>query len=378
MNTVLALNAGSSSLKFAIFQKDSQLVSGNIENIGQKGQFFQSDFKDKKERKKISAPTHSEALLYLFKKLPELNSPSIDAIGHRIVHGGEKYIKPEKITSKLLTDLKKLIPFAPLHLPSEIAVIDACQKHFPHIPQVASFDTAFHRKMPKEAECFSLPMHFYKEGIKRYGFHGLSYEYILSELQAKKNEKIIIAHLGNGASMAAIHENNPIDTTMGFTPTGGFMMGTRTGDLDPGILLYLMRDKKMDADKIENLVDGQSGLLGISEMTSNMEELLQSKNPKASFAIELFCYQARKAIGALASALNGLTILVFTAGIGEKSSKIREKICEKLSFLNIYLDKDKNQKNEPVISKNNHSCKVLVMKTDEDKMIARHTYKTLR
>ncbi|HXW82855.1 MAG TPA: acetate/propionate family kinase, partial [Candidatus Binataceae bacterium] len=274
---------------------------------------------------------------------------------------------------------RKVIPLAPLHLPASLQCIDAAAAYFPDITQVVCFDTAFHRGMPEVAERLPLPRAMWDRRIRRYGFHGISYEYIMHRLGAGAPGRIVIAHLGNGASMVAVRDGRAIDTTMGFTPAGGFMMGTRTGDLDPGVLAYLQKNEKYDGDAIERLVNHQSGLLGVSGSSSDMKVLLEkrAKDPQAAEAIAMFCYQARKSIGALAAALGGLDLLVFTAGIGERAPAVRAEICAGLEHLGVRLDSRSNEQNAEIISELESRCAVRVIPTNEDLMIARHTYRLM-
>jgi len=305
--------------------------------------------------------------------------PAPDAVGHRLVHGGPKHTGPEMVTPELLTVLRDLVPLAPLHLPSEIRAIDAVTAHYPKLNQVACFDTAFHRTIPEVAQRLPLPRTFWHEGIRRYGFHGLSYEYIVTTLGEAVRGRMIVAHLGNGASMAALQDGRPQDTTMGFSATGGLMMGTRSGDLDPGILLYLMYEKGYDASSLENLLDKHAGLVGVSGISPDMKTLLdqRDKEPHAAEAVELFCYTARKFIGALAAVLGGLDSLVFTGGIGERAGPVRWMICHGLDHLGIRLDPHQNDADAAVISSKDSPCLVRVISTNEDLMIARHTQRLL-
>jgi len=321
-------------------------------------------------------PDHGTAVTRSFALLEEANVGRPQAVGHRVVHGGSEHTAPERVDSHLLGVLRELIPFAPLHLPSAIRVIEDIQSRFPDLPQVACYDTAFHRRMPELAQRFALPARYWEEGVLRYGFHGLSYEYILKILGSASDGRVVIAHLGNGASMAAVARGKPLDTTMGFTPTGGFMMGTRSGDLDPGILLHLMKEKGYDAERIERLVNHESGLLGVSGISSDMRTLLEQResHPVANLAVEMFCYQARKSIGSLSAVLGGLDTLVCTVGIGERASPVREVICTNLEYLGIRIDPSLNQKHADTISTDDSSCAVRVIPTNEDLMIARHTH----
>lgn len=272
-------------------------------------------------------------------------------------------------------DLRRLIPYAPLHLPAEIQGIEAVSVRFPQLPQVACFDTAFHRRMPELAQRFPLPRAFWDEGVRRYDFHGLSYEYIIDQVGAMSLGRAVIAHLGNGASMAAVHNGQPVDTTKGFTPTGGFMMGTRAGDLDPGLLIYLLTEQNYDADTLGQLLNDQSGLLGVSGISPDLKTLLERRehDAHAAQAIDMFCYQLRKTIGALSAALDGLDTLVFTGGIGEHAAPVRWEVCRGLAHLGIQLDSQQNDRHATVISSAKSHCMVRVVPTNGDLMIARHT-----
>ncbi len=319
------------------------------------------------------------AIRALFSSLDRLSLPKPAAVGHRIVHGGPDHANPAKVDQGLIETLRRLIAFAPLHLPGEIQVIEAVAAHFPDLPQVACFDTSFHRRMPALAQRLPFARELWNEGVRRYGFHGLSYEYILDALGASARGRIVIAHLGNGASMAAVHNGQPLDTTMGFTPTGGFMMGTRSGDIDPGILLYLMKEKNYGKDRIERLVNLEAGLLGVSGISSDMKTLLDKRRdePHADEAIEMFCYQIRKYVGSFAAVLGGIDTFVFTGGIGENAAPVRWGVCHGLVHLGIRLDPERNNANAGTISTPDSRCVVRVLPTKEDLMIARHTYKLI-
>ncbi len=282
---------------------------------------------------------------------------------------------PEIVTPALVSALRKLIPLAPLHLPGELKGIDAIREHYPELTQVACFDTAFHRRLPDVAQWLPISRSLWHDGVHRYGFHGLSYEYIVGVLGAGKKGRTIIAHLGNGASMAALIDGDPLDTTMGFSALGGLMMGTRCGDLDPGILLYLMDEKGYDARRLEGLLNQHSGLLGVSGISSDMKTLLEKRasEPHAAQAVELFCYTARKYVGALSAVLGGLDTLVFTGGIGERAAPVRWLICSGLEYLGISLHRGKNDAHAGIISADSSPCTVRVIPTNEDLMIARHT-----
>ena len=311
-----------------------------------------------------------------------------DGIGHRIVHGGPNHRQHARVDAKLLKELRRISPYAPEHLPAEIELIERFTKRFPKKPQVACFDTAFHANMPRVAKLLPLPRRYDAQGIQRYGFHGLSYAYLMERLaQAAGDEaahgKVILAHLGNGASMAAVRDGQSMDTTMGFTPTAGLVMSTRTGDLDPGLVSYLAHTEKMSADQFHVLVNQQSGLKGVSETSSDMRDLLAAaeKDVRAAEAIELFCYSARRWIGALAAVLDGVDTLVFSGGIGENAAPIRSHICAGLQFLGVHLDEVRNRHCNPIaatlVSTKDSRVAVRVIHTDEEAMIARYALQVL-
>ena len=380
---ILCLNSGSSSLKFALYQigdgKESLLAQGAVErNDAEIARLWIHSAQRKIEKTGTGISSTSATLRTASIELERLQVPHPDAVGHRLVHGGPHHAAPERITDTLLNELRSLIPFAPLHLPDEIAGIEAVTSHFSSLPQVACFDTAFHRSMPEVAQRFALPRALWDEGIRRYGFHGISYEYIMRTLGVNPPSRLIIAHLGNGASMAAVKNGSPLDTTMGFTPAGGLMMGTRSGDLDPGIILYLLNKKRFDAPGLAELVNHQSGLLGVSGI-SDMKMLLERRDtaPDAALAVQMFCYQLRKQIGAFTATLGGLDLLVFTGGIGERAAPVRWETCIGLEHLGIKLECKRNEANADTISADNSQCFVRVIPTDEDLMIARHTYELI-
>lgn len=369
-------------MKFAQYEfagaRERLLVRGEAENIGaQSGHMWLRNADGGSIVDQVRAiPDHETALRMALDELKKGNRASPAAIGHRVVNGGSRYSAPQKITPQVLSALRNLIPLAPVHLPAEIKIMEAVASQAPQIPQVACFDTAFHRKLPEIAQRLPLPRKLFDEGIRRYGFHGLSYEYVLQELgPAAKGQRLIIAHLGNGASLAAVKDGLPLDTSMGLTPTGGVMMGTRAGDLDPGVLIYLLREKRYDAASLEHLVDAESGLLGVSEMTSDMKTLLAKRgsDTRADQAIAMFCRSIRKEIGAFAAVLGGLDTLVFTGGIGEHAPAIREEICRDLSHLGVRLDPARNDAHPDVISSPQSTCQVRMIATNEELMIARHT-----
>ncbi|GAB4191600.1 MAG: acetate/propionate family kinase [Simkaniaceae bacterium] len=377
---ILSINSGSSSIKFAFFclqdfQEEKFIADGAIEKIGlANGAFWmRGEKKQMLFSKKMDFRNHQEAIEKLLPKFSEQNFPAPTAVGHRLVHGGPKFFQPTQINEKVLQDLKNYKQFAPLHLPSEIQVIESIGKLFPYLPQIACFDTYFHRDMPEIAKRYPLPETFWAEGLKKYGFHGISYEYLSSAIPSLP-ANTIIAHLGNGVSLCALKNGKSVDTTMGFSPAGGCMMGTRSGDLDPGVLLYLLQEKHYAPKELEDLMNYESGLLAVSKSTSDMQQLLKEaeKDSKAQLAIELFCYILRKNIGAMSAALGGLDLLVFTGGIGENAADIRSGICEKLQFLGIEIDPEKNSSSQRIISKEASACQVQVIPTNEDLMIARH------
>ncbi len=316
-----------------------------------------------------------DAIAALFDEIAAARLPAPSAVGHRIVHGGPNHVAPERVTPELIADLRRLIPFAPVHMPGAIEGLEAAAERAANLPQVVCFDTAFHRHMPAVAERFALPAKLYDEGVRRYGFHGISYEYIMMTLGGARPSRIVIAHLGNGASMAAVRDGVGIDTTMGLTPTGGFMMGTRSGDLDPSVLLFLMNTRHSSAEDLEKLLDRESGLLGVSGLSSDMKTLLERRasDSKAAFAIEMFCYQLRKQVGAFAGALGGLDLLVFTGGMGERAAPIRMEVCAGLAHLGIEIDAERNGAHADLISRDSSRVGVRVIPTNENLMIARHT-----
>jgi acetate kinase len=371
---VLAINRGSSSIKFAVYPEslDRPVLSGKLERIGTADGVFQSwdGARVSLVDRRLALPDHEIALKTLLDWLRSRDL-ALRVAGHRVVHGGMLYNRPRLVTPEVVTALKGLIPLAPEHLPQEIAAIEAIMRLHPGLPQVACFDTAFHRTMPRTARLYGLPHELADEGILRYGFHGLSYEYIAGEAP---HGRVIAAHLGNGASLAAIRDGVSVDTSMGFTPTGGIPMGTRSGDLDPTVVLYLIREKKVPPARVGELVNEHAGLLGLSGLGSDMRELLAKENeyPAAAEAIAVFCYQARKYIGAFVAALDGVDTLVFSGGIGENASPIRERICAGLSYLGITLDPADNAAHAAMISAPDSRVSVRVIRTNEELIVARH------
>jgi acetate kinase len=354
---ILVLNSGSSSIKFALYEgvQNARVASGAISGV--------------REWHDGSA---------IDQLLRQLAGHPFAAVGHRIVHGGPNHFEPARIDAGIIDELRRITQFAPEHLPQAIALIEAIAKRFPNVPQVACFDTAFHRDLPTVARTLPLPRRLQALGVRRYGFHGLSYEYLMRELArlgkaGEADGRVILAHLGNGASMAAVHRGKPIDTTMGMTPAGGLVMATRTGDLDPGVVSFLQRHEKLSPEDFHRMVNHESGMIGISETTSDMRELMKraATDPRAAEAIDLFCYSAQKWIGALAAALGGLDTLVFSGGIGEHASEIRARICDGLSFLGIEVGPAQNASNAPIISRDGTSTTVRVIATDEESVIVR-------
>jgi acetate kinase len=376
---VLSINSGSSSLKFALHQfaeeKTSRIAEGAIDRIDDTAGRLRLRHQGGAVEREAGYASQASAIEAILAEFPRLGLTTPNAVGHRIVHGGPRFSAPERITPEVLAALRALTPYAPLHIPGAIKAIEAVAANFPDIPQVACFDTAFHWQMPEIARRFALPQSLWHDGIRRYGFHGISYEYIAERIGDQANGRVIVAHLGNGASMVAIRDGKSIDTTMGFTPTGGFMMGTRCGDLDPGVILHLLSQRGYDARSLDELVNHKSGLLGVSGVSADMKtlEAKRDTNPNCVVAIEMFCYQVRKEIGALSAALGGLDLLVFTGGIGEHSTLVRFEVCRALGHLGIEIEQALNDSHADTISATNSPCVVRVIPTDEDLMIARHT-----
>jgi acetate kinase len=387
--SILAMNRGSATLKAALYEvcERAQLVLSIMadEASGPEGSFKVNDARGAEVFEGTFRKSNpSAALELMFRWLAEHEWLSqLAAVGHRLVHGGSRYHEPQRINATFLKRLEQLTPLDPEHLPQALFGIRFVAKKFPRLPQVACFDTAFHGSMPQVARMYALPRKLYDDGIRRYGFHGLSYEYILQELQTLDGElargRVIIAHLGNGASMVAVRDGKSVDTTMGFTPLEGLVMGTRSGDVDPGALLYLQAQRKIPLKELNQLLNKKSGLLGVSGTSGDMRELLEtaSKDPRAAEAVNLFCYRAKKYLGAYAAALGGLDVLVFTGGIGEHAPAVRERICDGLDFLGIQLDAQQNQANAQIISSPGSRVKVRVIQTNEDLMIVRHVLNVL-
>lgn len=387
---ILTINGGSSSIKFALFEAGDSLrriLEGAIERIGLPETSLRVKGLDQADTfsRPVAATDHRAAVGALMDWIEErIGRAALTAVGHRVVHGGPKYSKPQLITVEMVEELHRLSPFDPEHLPGEIELIEAFQQRHPQLPQAACFDTAFHRNMPRVAKLLPIPRRFDAIGIQRYGFHGLSYAYLMEELARVSGTKaahgrIILAHLGNGASMAAVRDGKSIDTSMGFTPAGGLTMGTRPGDMDPGVAWYMMQSENLSPDQFNNLINHESGMFGVSETSSDMRDLLdrEKQDVRAAEAIALFCYQVKKWIGAFAAALSGLDTLVFAGGIGEKALAVRSRICEGLGFLGIDLDEKRNAANEGVISTDASRVAVRVIHTDEEWMIAKTVCRVL-
>lgn len=376
---LLCLNAGSSSLKFSLYRAgDERLAEGAVEGIGI-GQGEARAWLGLAGGPTRTVPgrwaDHDAAARSVFTLLREHALPEPAGVGHRLVHGGERHLAPERVSPALLESLRALVPLAPLHLPSGLAGVEAVAARFPALPQVVCFDTAFHRDLPDVARRLALPATEPAGAVHRFGFHGLSYEYVVERLGAAARGRVVIAHLGNGASMAAVRGGRSVDTSMGLTPAGGFMMGTRSGDLDPGVLVYLMRAKRYDADRLDRLVNKEAGLLGVSGRSADMKTLLErrERDAAAALAVAMFCYQARKQVGAFAAALGGLDTLVFTGGIGERAAPVRAEICQGLEHLGVRLDAARNAAHADPLSAPDARCAVRVIPTNEDLMIARHS-----
>ena len=379
---VLALNSGSSSLKFGLYQVSGTatlcLLSGESQGLGEAAASFHvTDAQGVTVQRETSAMVDaSDTIIRICELLAELHVPAPGAIGHRIVHGGPHLRQHALIDTQVMTQLEAAVAFAPLHTPAALAVIRYAAAHFPGLPQVACLDTCFHDAMPPVASTLPLPRAMRAAGIRRYGFHGLSCESIVRQLGPALPERLLIAHLGNGASITAVRSGISIDTSMGLTPTGGLMMGTRSGDLDPGVLVHLMREMKLDAAAIEDLVDHRCGLLGVSGISGDMRALhdAASKNPGARLAIDMFCYAIAKELGAMSMALGGVDQIVFTGGIGEHDDQVRAMICGHLSSLGVDLDEAMNRRGLGPITRDGSRCTAQVLLSREDEQIARHTW----
>lgn len=382
---ILTVNAGSSSIKFAVFaidDKTDKLCEAAVINIGQSSASLVTD----SLADPVAATDHAAAARTLLRWLTgKIPTAQIIAIGHRVVHGGPKYHEAQYVSEELLGDLHTLTAFDPEHLPVELKLIKALQQLMPDAQHVVCFDTAFHHDLPTRARLLPLPRHLEAKGVRKYGFHGLSYAYIVKELRRVEgdvaaNGKVIIAHLGSGASLTALRGGKPIDTTMSMTPASGIPMSTRSGDLDPGLMFYLARTQGYDVEQFNHMTNFASGLLGISETTADMEQLLEieTTDERAKDAVDIFCYEVKKRVGSLAAALGGLNTLVFTGGMGENASKIRARVCEDLEFLGIFLDTERNEQGARLISAEDSPVGVHVIHTDEAVAIACDTARVIK
>lgn len=389
---ILVINAGSSSIKFSLYiahgdEKPVLSCKGQVEGINVAPHFVaKSPYGSVlNEQRWPDQPnlTHQDLFKYMISWIEaQLGDAELKAAGHRVVHGGSQYSQPLLVTDELMVELEELVPLAPLHQPHNLAPIRALKSVFPNLLQVACFDTAFHRSNPWTAQSFALPRKITGEGVKRYGFHGLSYEYIARQLRqlspATARGKVVVCHLGSGASMCAIDEGKSVASTMGFTALDGLPMGTRTGTLDAGVVLYLLQQKGMTAKEIEDMLYKQSGLLGVSGVSNDMRVLLESSEPHAHEAVELFVYRISRELGSLAAAMGGIDALVFTAGIGEHSPRVRELVCEHANWLGVELDEEANEREAMLISAVDSPVSVWVIPTDEEMMIAKHTREVLK
>jgi acetate kinase len=389
-SSILTINGGSSSIKFALFDQvdpPQRSLTGAVERIGVADTVINAQGANYPLARNEPFPSADlaqagERLIDWLGKHVALET--VAGIGHRVVHGGPRFIQAELLNAELIDALKRISPLDPDHLPGEIALIDSFLQRLPRVRQVACFDTAFHRDMPRVAQLLPVPRRYEASGVRRYGFHGLSYTYLVEELARvagpeSARGRLVLAHLGSGASMVAVRDGKCVDTTMALTPTSGLVMGERTGDLDPGFLIYVLRQERMTVEQVAELVNRKSGLLGVSGISSDMKDLLdrESTEPHAAEAVELFCRQAAKHAAAMAVAAGGLDTLVFSAGIGERSAPVRERICTRLGFLGIRIDPARNAVAAPVISTDDSTVTVRVIPTDEEITIARQTLATV-
>ena len=389
MQHILTLNAGSSSIKFSLFDDSesdlTECVRGQVEGLGSTPQLEAEKAGQKVADRKLDArevTDHDSALKVVLDCLEtEIGKMAIAAVGHRVVHGGVSFTESVVLDAQRLATLEQLEPLAPLHQPHNLAGIRAAQRAFPAALQVGCFDTAFHRSHPWVDDTYALPREFYDQGIRRYGFHGISYEYVISRLRQiapiHAAGRVVIMHLGNGASMCAIRDGHSVASSMGFTALDGLPMGTRCGQIDPGVVLYLLKEKGMTADQVEDLLYHRSGLKGLSGLSQDMRELEAAGTPEASQAIDYFVSGIRSELGAMAARLSGLDAVVFCGGIGEHAVRIRERVCRESEWLGVELDDERNQAGETVISSDRSRARVFVIPTDEELMIARHTARLL-
>ena len=385
-DVVLCINSGSSSMKLAVIAvgdgEERTIARAAVEGIGGGQARSWLRVGDERTEDDAACTTHPAALDHALALLADCEVGDLDrvsVIGHRLAHGGPDHVEPVLVDEAVVASLRKVIPLAPLHLPAAIAAVEAVRARYPSLPQVLCFDTAFHASMPEVARRLPIPDRFAEAGVRRYGFHGLSYEYVMSVLGEGRPSRIVIAHLGNGASLVAVSDGRSIDTTMGLTPTGGVIMGTRTGDLDPGVLIHLEREHRMSTDDVQRVVDREGGLRAVGG-TSDMVTLLEraKTDPRARLAVAMFGYSVRKAIGALAAALGGIDLLVFTGGIGEHAAVVRAEACRGLDAFGIALDPEKNERGEELLAAPGSRCIVRVIATDEDVVIARHAHRLCR
>jgi acetate kinase len=387
--SLLTINGGSSSIRLALFDVGEPLrrrLDGKVDRVGLSGTNL--TFKDatgqSQNSRTIDSNDRHSAVTFLLDWLETQHVfASVKAVGHRLVHG-MTHSEPKRVAPELLDELHRITPYDPDHLPLEIELIEAIRQRHPELPQVACFDTAFHRTMPRVASLLPIPRRYEAAGVRRYGFHGLSYEFLMKELArlgdpAATKGRVILAPHGNGASLAAVRDGKSIDTSMGFTPTSGLVISSRSGDLDPGLVFYLARTEKMSASQFQEMVNHASGVLGVSEISSDLRDLIAKESDviRAAEAVALFCYQAKKWIGSFAAALGGLDTVVFAGGIGENAALIRERICDGLGFLGIELDQKRNAKNASLISTDGGRVAVRVIRTDEEIMIARSVVRVL-
>jgi len=390
VSRILTINGGSSSIKFALFEIGeaiAQVLAGGIESIGSPTATLKVTGRTQVDAvsRAVTAPDHNAAVTVLMDWVEGRGDRDrLSAIGHRVVHGGPKYYEPQRLDLQIIAELRDLSPFDPQHLPEEVALIEAFLGRFPDLPQFACFDTAFFHDLPRVAQLLAIPRRYEAQGVRRYGFHGLSYEFLMGEIAGQAGAdaahgRVILAHLGGGASLAAVRGGKPLDTSMGFTPAAGVPMGTRSGDLDPGLVSYLARTEAMSGAQFDRMINFESGLLGVSETSADMRELLdrEATDVRAAEAVALFCYQIAKWIGAFAAVLGGADELVFAGGVGENAALVRARICSGLGFLGIEVDETRNAKNAPLISPDGARVHVRVIRTDEALVIARSVARLL-
>ncbi|MDF0642465.1 MAG: acetate/propionate family kinase [Nitrospira sp.] len=387
---LLTVNGGSSSLRAALFRSENPpvpTVRCLVSRIGlpDSGMVITPAATGESEHRTVAVPDHATGAELLMQWLEQtVGLTHLHAVGHRVVHGGLTYSRPERVTPGMLAELRRISPYDPEHLPSEISLIETIGRQCPHLTQVACFDTAFHHGLPRVASLLPIPRRYAAQGLRRYGFHGLSCAFLMREVArigkaGEADGRVILAHLGNGASLTAVHRGRSVETTMGFTPTSGLPMSRRSGDLDPGIVAYLARTEGMDVERFHRMVNRESGLLGLSELSPDMRDLLaqETGDPRAAEAVALFCYHAKKGIGALAATLGGLDTLVFSGGIGEHAGPVRARICEGMEFLGITIDPQRNRAGKPVLSRPDGQVTVRLIPTDEESEIARSVYELL-